>query len=101
MCHVCHHFLNFPFVGTVGDSLSYHRGLAFSTKDRDNDKSSSNCATSYKGAWWFNGCVISDLNGVYHHGQHSHDWEGVVWYYWKGKSYSVKGAEMKMKPVKN
>ena len=94
-------FFNFPFVGTAGDSLSYHRGSAFSTKDRDNDKSPGNCAAVTKGAWWFKSCVLSNLNGVYHHGQHSSAWTGVNWYHWKGHSYSAKRAEMKIKPVKN
>ena len=94
-------FFNFPFVGTAGDSLSYHRGLAFSTKDRDNDNNSGNCAVTYKGAWWFNSCLNCDLNGVYHHGQHSSGYTGVRWYHWKGHSYSAKRAEMKIKPVKN
>jgi len=89
------------YSGTAGDSLSYHRGSAFSTKDRDNDKNSGNCASSCKGAWWFNNCLYSDLNGVYLHGQHSSPYTGVVWHHWKGHSYSAKRAEMKIKPVKN
>ncbi|KAL9975462.1 hypothetical protein ACROYT_G012623 [Oculina patagonica] len=87
-------------VGTAGDSLSYHRGSAFSTKDRDNDNSSSNCATRCKAGWWFGACLQSNLNGLYHHGQHSTSWEGVNWNKWKGASYSAKRAEMKIKPAK-
>lgn len=41
-------------------------GQAFSTKDRDNDKSSSNCAD--KSGWWFNNCDYSDLNKPYNGG---------------------------------
>jgi len=89
------------FVGTAGDSLSYHRGSAFSTKDRDNDKNSGSCAIMRKGAWWFNSCNYSDLNGEYLHGKHSSSWKGVIWYHWKGHSYSPKRAEMKIKPIKN
>ncbi|KAL9975446.1 hypothetical protein ACROYT_G012607 [Oculina patagonica] len=88
------------YSGTAGDSLSYHRGAAFSTKDRDNDNSSSNCATRCKAGWWFGACLDSNLNGLYHHGQHSTSWEGVNWNKWKGASYSAKRAEMKIKPAK-
>ena len=89
------------FSGTAGDSLSYHRGQAFTTKDQDNDSSSTNCAVYYKGAWWFaSGCHTSDLNGLYHHGKHSSYADGVNWYHWKGYKYSVKRAEMKIRPVK-
>ena len=86
-------------VGTAGDSLGYHRGSAFSTKDRDNDNNSGNCAAGTKGAWWYNNCNNSNLNGLYLHGQHSSAWGGVLWYHWKGHSYSAKRAEMKIRPV--
>ena len=42
------------YSGTAGDSLDYHNGRKFSTRDRDNDKDSGSCAQIYKGAWWFN-----------------------------------------------
>ena len=86
--------------GTAGDSLSGHRGKAFSTKDRDNDAYSGNCATQFKGAWWYGSCHSSNLNGRYLKGKHSSYADGVNWYSWKGHHYSVKRAEMKIKPVK-
>ena len=43
---------NFSSVGEVRDSLSYHNGFMFSTKDNDNDVWTSNCAERHKGAWW-------------------------------------------------
>ena len=89
----------FHFPGNAGDSLSYHKGSSFSTKDRDNDFSSGNCATRFKGAWWYNACHHSNLNGLYHRGRHSSDADGVNWYHWRGHNYSVKRAEMKLKPV--
>ena len=92
-------FFFFFFQGTAGDSLSLHRGMPFSTKDRDNDKSGENCAAEYKGAWWYEYCHHSNLNGQYLKGQHSSLADGVNWYHWKGYYYSVKRAEMKIKPV--
>ena len=92
-------FFQFHFPGNAGDSLSYHRGYPFSTKDRDNDSSGGNCATSYKGAWWYGNCHESNLNALYHRGRHSSHADGVNWYLWKGHNYSAKRAEMKLKPV--
>ncbi|XP_067037288.1 microfibril-associated glycoprotein 4-like [Acropora muricata] len=82
------------YSGTAGDSLSYHLGAPFSTKD----SSSSSCAVTYKGAWWYKGCHASNLNGIYHHGKHSSFADGVNWYDWKGHYYSAKRAEMKIRP---
>ena len=90
------------FTGTAGDSLSVHHGMPFSTKDRDNDKrSGKNCATQFNGAWWYNDCHLSNLNGLYLKGKHSSFADGVSWFHWKGYKYSVKRAEMKIKPVYN
>ncbi|XP_073257372.1 ryncolin-1-like [Porites lutea] len=86
--------------GTAGDSFSGQRGQPFTTKDQDNDShASSNCAVSYKGAWWYTNCQASNLNGLYHHGSHSPPADGVSWYAWKGHYYSAKRAEMKIRPV--
>ena len=87
------------FSGTAGDSLSSHRGHPFSTKDQDNDNWPSNCAVAFKGAWWYQSCHDSNLNGLYHHGKHSSYADGVNWNHWKGYYYSVKRAEMKIRPV--
>ncbi|XP_053688563.1 microfibril-associated glycoprotein 4-like [Sabethes cyaneus] len=57
------------FTGSGGDSFSYHRGMNFSTHDRDNDLYSMNCARNYYGAWWYKNCYHSNLNGQYTSGQ--------------------------------
>lgn len=55
----------------LGDSLSYHHGRPFSTKDKDNDNAVTNCALSYKGAWWYKNCHRVNLNGKYGESRHS------------------------------
>ena len=84
--------------GTAGDSLGYHRNSGFSTKDRDNDNNPGNCASGIMGGWWFNSCVIANLNGYYYHGSHKSDHDGVNWRSWMGRNYSAKRAEMKIRP---
>ncbi|XP_078082775.1 tenascin isoform X2 [Mustelus asterias] len=81
--------------GTAGDSLSYHDGRPFSTKDRDNDVAVTNCALSYKGAWWYKNCHRVNLNGRY--GIRSHS-QGINWYHWKGHEHSIEFVEMKLRP---
>ncbi|XP_054888623.1 tenascin-R isoform X3 [Poeciliopsis prolifica] len=81
--------------GTAGDSFSYHQGRPFSTKDRDNDIAVTNCALSYKGAWWYKNCHRANLNGKYGESRHS---QGINWYHWKGHEFSIPFVEMKMRP---
>ncbi|KAM9117210.1 ficolin-2-like [Pangshura tecta] len=88
-------FLN----GTAGDALTYHRNMMFSTKDRNNGLNSVNCAESYEGAWWFNDCLQSNLNGKYLPGEHENPRHGVFWSAGKGDQYSLKLSEIKFRPV--
>ena len=89
----------FFFLGTAGDSLAWHHNMPFSTKDQDNDKAGLSCAKKHEGAWWYNKCHRSNLNGRYLSGDHSSYANGVNWNRWKGLYYSAKRAEMKTKPV--
>ena len=91
--------LGTSLAGGAGDSLENHNMRAFSTKDRDNDQDATrSCAMTYKGGWWYNACHASNLNGLYHHGNHWSYADGVNWKTWKGFYYSVKRAEMKIRP---
>ncbi|NWT90057.1 FCN1 protein, partial [Lanius ludovicianus] len=85
--------------GNAGDSLSYHRDMPFSTTDQDNDMSSFNCATEYKGAWWYNDCHYSNLNGMYWMGTHGSYADGINWKTGKEYHYSYKRTEMKFRPI--
>ena len=91
------------YSGTAGDSIQIRKwdhnltGMAFSTPDRDNDLWSSNCAQQYKGGWWYNVCMCSQLNGIYHHDTTPSDWQAVLWYTLTGSDRSLKFAEMKLR----
>ncbi|XP_072019608.1 uncharacterized protein [Amphiura filiformis] len=86
------------YQGTAKDSLSYHNGKGFTTKDRDNDRHKGSCAQDYKGAWWYGNCHYSNLNGPYVQGTHNND-IGMTWYAWKKRHVSLKRAEMKIRRV--
>ena len=84
------------YSGTAGDSLARHNNMAFSTKDRDNDKASStNCAVYYTGAWWYFHCHDSNLNGKYL--GRKNDNRGARWSSFRG-FLSLKFTEMKLRP---
>ncbi|XP_042608032.1 tenascin-like isoform X2 [Cyprinus carpio] len=84
------------YSGTAGDSLSYHQNRPFSTFDHDNDIAVTNCALSYKGAFWYKNCHRVNLMGKYGDSSHS---KGINWFHWKGHEHSIPFAEMKIRPV--
>ena len=78
------------YSGNAGDSMIDNENLngrKFSTKDNNN-----NCASSYQGAWWYNSCTHSNLNGLYH----GSDYQAITWYSWKNRWVSLKFSEMKI-----
>ncbi|XP_023933631.1 ficolin-1-like [Lingula anatina] len=87
------------YSGNAGDSLDWHNGRDFTTKDRDNDQHANNCAQMYKGAWWYASCHSSNLNGMYFLGHHGATAQGVNWHGFRGHSHSLKTTEMKIRPV--
>ena len=74
---------------------SYNSNAKFSTKDQDNDQTSSyHCARTYYGGWWYKSCNVAqtNLNGEYD------QLNKRSWYYsfsWSG--YHLDHSEMKMR----
>jgi len=86
------------YSGTAGfDALIYHNGKPFSTKDRDHDGYYANCAVEKTGAWWFEACHHSHLNGKYRAAGGSFPRvEGPVWLRFNSWN-AVKFTEMKLR----
>ena len=78
--------------------------MSFTTKDRDNDvRFGANCAIEFEGAWWYENCYTSSLNGKYFNLDNklrnsSNMGYGINWVTFRGYSYSLKATEMKMRP---
>ena len=83
------------YSGTAGDSLDYHNNQPFTTRDRNNDPSGTNCAQLHRGAWWYNVCYISNLNGLYF-STPTNDLKGVRWHD-DFSPQSLKFTEMKLR----
>ncbi|KAJ8951344.1 hypothetical protein NQ318_009280 [Aromia moschata] len=78
----------------------------FSTYNRDNDRSSLNCASMLKGGWWWKSCGRG-LNGLYlndpqdltaRQGNLVLVVSGIVWFRWRGWDYTLKKSVMMIKP---
>ncbi|XP_066297938.1 uncharacterized protein [Branchiostoma lanceolatum] len=77
----------------------------FSTTDQDNDGSSTDCAGSFgQGGWWYTpSCGYALLNGQYLTGcsipsASCSSADVIVWYTWKGYTYSLKKTVMMIRP---
>ena len=56
-------------------------GMSFSTSDNDNDNHGSrNCASTYRGGWWYNRCCQVHLNGINYATQMPGQTESFRWY---------------------
>ncbi|EDW74435.1 uncharacterized protein Dwil_GK19386 [Drosophila willistoni] len=90
------------YTGTAGDSLRSHYRMKFSTYDRDNDHEfNRNCAFSYVGAWWYNACLDSNLNGQYIDGGKYEEKmfaRGMCWRSWHGHNYGYKITQIMIRP---
>lgn len=86
------------YSGNAGDSLDYHNNMKFTTLDQDNDgHSSSNCATMWRSAWWFNACFHTNPNGEYADSEKTST-EYIAWYHWKNSYISLKSMQLMIRP---
>ncbi|XP_029363170.1 microfibril-associated glycoprotein 4-like [Echeneis naucrates] len=86
--------------GDAGDSLANHNNMKFTAYDKDQDRWDKNCAQSFLGAFWYNGCHTANPNGMYApHGAITHENVHVIWQTWKGWNYSLKTIALKMRSV--
>ncbi|XP_052864056.1 fibrinogen-like protein A [Anopheles cruzii] len=82
--------------GTAGDSLSYHKNMKFSTYDRDNDVwTGVNCAAYHEGAWWYDNCSHSNLNGPY---KNKADHRSMHWQHFSGSYEGLSFSRMMIRP---
>ncbi|GFQ68912.1 techylectin-5A [Trichonephila clavata] len=88
------------YSGDAGDSMAYHNGMFFSTKDRDNDRSDAyHCAKDRSSGWWFNYCMESNLNGLYRDGAYTAAFnDGIEWHTFGGNKNSLIATEIKIRP---
>ncbi|XP_072029102.1 angiopoietin-related protein 7-like [Amphiura filiformis] len=85
------------YSGNAGDSLGWHNNMQFTTYDRDNDGHTSiQCAEFRKGAWWYNACAYSNLNGQYLGPTANNNKLGMTWRNWKSLQ-SLKTSRMMLR----
>ena len=90
------------YSGSAGDSLSYHKNMLYSTIDAKNNLHTTvHCADRYQGAWWYNNCYHSNLNGLYTvKDPYLKGKQGIIWVHWKGHKYYLKKTMMKVRPTR-
>ena len=53
------------YSGNIGDALSWHNTMMFSTYDRDNDQYILNCAALRGGGFWYERCAYANVNSIH------------------------------------
>lgn len=71
--------------------MTYHNGRPFSTYDHDNDIAVTNCALSYKGAFWYKNCHRVNIMGRY--GDNSHSKVGHLSEEFSSKQYTLQNQQ--------
>ncbi|XP_076359488.1 uncharacterized protein LOC143251963 [Tachypleus tridentatus] len=79
------------YLGNASNAMKDHNEMPFSTKDRDNDASSTHCARHYSSGWWYNHCQYVNINGRYDTGL---TWFDTGHHEWM----QLRKVEMKLRP---
>ena len=87
--------------GSLGDGLSNHNNMKFSTFDHDRDAHTSfNCADYHKGGWWYKSCFSVTPNSYY---GETVAWSFLSWYPWDpsspGNTFKIKTIQFKIKRI--
>ncbi|EDW87590.2 ryncolin-2 [Drosophila yakuba] len=87
-------------IGDAGDSLEYHLGMKFSTKDRQNDFwDTPSCAVNFMAGWWYRSCHMSHIFGRYGKDKSG---LGIIWNTFNKNNstaaYMMKRAQMLIRP---
>ncbi|CAC5356521.1 unnamed protein product [Mytilus coruscus] len=84
------------YMGTAGNGFENNNGMKFTTRDRDNDLHMYHCGLGQQGAWWYNACSQSTLNGIYK----PEGTTGAKIIYWKTwRNTTLKATGMKIRPI--
>ena len=85
--------------GSAGDSLNAHNLCKFSTRDKDNDNSTTlNLAVRFSGPWWYCNGLQSNLNGIYYPSSTNPNMDGILWIQGYGTA-SLRETKIMIHPV--
>ncbi len=79
---------------TTYNLMASHNNRPFTTRDKDNDAHSNNCAVDYQGAWWYGACYGSHFNGLHQSSNNEH----LVGIYDGSQFHHFPNVEMKIRP---
>ncbi|XP_063411459.1 angiopoietin-related protein 1-like [Mytilus trossulus] len=83
------------YKGNVGNGFELNNGMKFTTRDRDNDLHPYHFGKGQQGAWWYNACAKSSLNGIYQP-EGTTGSKTIYWKTWRGTT--LKATAMKIRP---
>ena len=80
----------------LGNGFESNNKMKFTTRDCDNDLQPYHCGQGQQGAWWYNKCGKSGLNGMFKP-EGTKDAKMIYWKTWRNTT--LKATEMKIRPI--